>query len=169
MCRLINIDFFSLPTTDDKRARRWSLLIQLLFYERKYNKYFCDIFKEYNILNSMMLTYFIVFKKISSYPFTVFGNVRVTNFQHHKSVIKFDVLNFTMLAHIPDDSALFDVAGILIPSVSAILTLTGVPAIDAIPYVAGVPAVTAIPYVARVTAVDAIPNVAGVTAIDAIP
>ncbi len=38
--------FFSLTTADDKRARRWSILIQLLFYERKYNKYFCDICKE---------------------------------------------------------------------------------------------------------------------------
>jgi hypothetical protein len=62
MCRLISFDFFfSLTTTDDKRARRWSILIQLLFYERKYNKYFCDFFKENKILNSIILTCCIVY------------------------------------------------------------------------------------------------------------
>jgi hypothetical protein len=47
---------------------------------------------------------FYSFFFISSYP------ARVTNFQFQKSVTKFDVLNVTLLTHIPDDAGLFDVA-----------------------------------------------------------
>jgi len=111
----------------------------------------------------MKLTCCIVYIKLILSLY--WGNTPVTNFQYQKSVTKFDVLNITLLKHISDDPAWFDVAWILnvgVPSVAAILTLTGVPAVDAIPYIADVPAVTVIFDFVVTSAVPAVLVITGI-------
>ncbi len=95
------------------------------------------------MLNSIILTCCIVYIMLILRGKILAPLLGGRIFSTIKSVIKFDVLNFTVLRHIPNYAAWFDVAGIFnVPSVAAIPYVAGVTAVDTIPYVAGVPSVT---------------------------